>query len=85
MITRCQTCHGPFTREPDQTWKRLCLPCWIKSKQPRAVTPPAAPSAPIAPDRVRQLLQLTHPDKHAGSALANEVTRWLLDLRRATR
>jgi len=32
--------------------------------------------------RLRQLLQLTHPDRHAGSALANEVTVWLLALRK---
>lgn len=32
--------------------------------------------------RVRQLLQLVHPDRHGGSALANEVTVWLLALRR---
>jgi hypothetical protein len=30
-------------------------------------------------DRVRELLQLCHPDKHHGSALANKATRWLLD------
>lgn len=32
--------------------------------------------------RIRQILQLVHPDKHAGSALAGEVTAWLLSLRK---
>lgn len=31
--------------------------------------------------RVRQLLQLCHPDRHAGSATANEITTWLLSQR----
>lgn len=86
MIDHCLTCHGPFTRDFDQTWKRLCLPCWRRAKG-AAPSPAAAatPSAPLEPSRIRQLLQLVHPDKHAGSALANEVTQWLLDLRRAAR
>ncbi len=32
--------------------------------------------------RLRQLLQLAHPDKHAGSAMATEITAWLLSLRK---
>ncbi len=36
----------------------------------------------IDPVRLRQLLQLCHPDKHGGSVLANTVTQWLNDLRR---
>lgn len=31
----------------------------------------------LTTERVRQLRQLCHPDKHAGSALSLEVTRWL--------
>ena len=31
--------------------------------------------------RLRQLLQLCHPDKHGGSLAANEVTAWLLQQR----
>jgi hypothetical protein len=33
--------------------------------------------------RIRQLLQLAHPDKHNGSAAANDATRWLLEKRDA--
>jgi len=38
--------------------------------------------APLDKARIRQLLQLVHPDKHAGSALAGEITAWLLSLRK---
>jgi hypothetical protein len=31
------------------------------------------------------LLMLAHPDKHGGSPLANEITRWLIELRTAAR
>jgi len=33
--------------------------------------------------RIRQLLQLAHPDKHGGSEAATEATRWLLEKRQA--
>lgn len=31
--------------------------------------------------RVRQLIQLCHPDRHGGSPTSVEVTQWLLGLR----
>lgn len=36
---------------------------------------------PITPARLRQLIQLCHPDKHNGSASSNEVTQWLLTMK----
>jgi transcriptional regulator with XRE-family HTH domain len=33
---------------------------------------------PIDGARLRQLLQLVHPDKHGGSKAANDITAWLL-------
>ncbi len=39
--------------------------------------------APIAPDMLRRLIQLCHPDKHAGSEAAATATRFLLELRAA--
>lgn len=83
MLTACTDCGQHFQRKTDETWKRLCLPCWRKSKG--IVTAAAPGPAPIEPTRIRQLLQLCHPDKHAGSSLANEVTGWLLELRKGTR
>lgn len=35
----------------------------------------------IPADMHRRLIQLCHPDKHGGSSSANEVTRWLLEVR----
>ena len=29
----CTECGGYFDREPDEYWKRLCLPCWIRNKR----------------------------------------------------
>ena len=39
------------------------------------------PQNHLTHDRVMQLIRLTHPDRHGGSALSNEVTKWLLELR----
>ncbi len=33
-------------------------------------------------DRVRRLQQLCHPDRHPGSALAVEVSQWLVEVGR---
>ena len=37
--------------------------------------------AVIPADQWRRLVQLTHPDRHAGSLAATEVTRWLMENR----
>lgn len=50
-------------------------------KMPTAL-PAQVAATPIDRARVRQLLQLCHPDKHGGSRLAENVTAWLNDLRR---
>jgi hypothetical protein len=42
-------------------------------------------SSGIPLDKLDALLMLAHPDKHGGSPLANEVTRWLLELRTAAK
>ena len=44
-----------------------------EDEQPRA--------SPIDSDRLRQLIQLCHPDKHHGSKSATNVTAWLNGLR----
>ena len=52
----------------------------------RAEAPRSAPVVgAIDKTRMRQLLQLAHPDKHEQSALANEITAWLLSLREAVK
>jgi len=40
------------------------------------------PSPTFDKTRIRELLQLCHPDKHAGSALAAKVTQWLNEIKR---
>lgn len=37
---------------------------------------------PLTPARLRQLIQLCHPDKHGNSDQSNDVTQWLLSLRK---
>lgn len=39
----------------------------------------------IPSDVLKKLLHLAHPDKHGGSKIANEATRWLLSQREANR
>lgn len=41
--------------------------------------------ATLPPERIMQLIRLSHPDKHGNSDLANEVTKWLLALREASK
>lgn len=49
-----------------------------------------SPSAPrleevvlrVSRDRLRQLIQLCHPDKHGNSSTSEDVTRWLLEARK---
>ena len=84
MIALCEDCGGRFPRALDEGWKRLCLPCWRKAKGSPATASSAGADA-LDAARIRQLLQLVHPDKHGGSSLANDVTQWLLSLRRAAR
>ncbi|MCF7995192.1 MAG: hypothetical protein K9L32_00375 [Chromatiaceae bacterium] len=46
-----------------------------------AVTQPQPKGIP--PELIPKLIRLCHPDRHDGSAIANEVTTWLLQQRRA--
>lgn len=40
----------------------------------------AADPLRLTKDRVRELRQLCHPDKHSGSPLSQKVTLWLNDV-----
>ena len=79
----CHDCGERFQRDADEDWKRLCLRCWIATQPPRR--PRSAPKAdPIRDElheHLRPLLMLCHPDKHAGSAIATNITQWLLSVR----
>jgi len=83
---RCLDCGAPFLREPDAGWKVRCLDCWRLTRRLHSVPVPAQAAAPaIEPTMVRRLLQLCHPDKHAGSEAAVVATQYLLSLRAAER
>lgn len=96
MMATCCTCGVTFHRAPDETWKRRCLPCWRASKgrtEPEADIDAlldaqyklgyaaGLAAATLDKAKMRELLQLVHPDRHGGSALATRVTTWLLALR----
>lgn len=83
MIATCIDCGREFHRDEDEGWKLRCLPCWIATRPAHGTAPTPAPD-PIREEiagELRALLMLCHPDKHANSALANRVTKWLLELR----
>ena len=76
---------------------RLCLRCWKASKRDHtdatcvrcfeAGKAAGRQNASVALDktRLRELLQLSHPDKHNGSPLAQRITQWLNEQRSAAR
>lgn len=75
----CPECRKPYFR--DQTWKRVCVTCYLASKAPPA--PPAIAAPAIEPGMLRRLIQLCHPDRHGDSQASNEATRYLLALKGA--
>ncbi len=94
MYFDCQDCGAPFWRSPDERWKVRCLDCWKAAKtkekaqhEGRATSKhsQADSTSSIDAQRLRQLLQLCHPDKHGGSELAERVTQWLNEIKRGVR
>lgn len=84
-FVKCQRCKSEFYRAADQTWKRLCLDCWRKTRDEpldyrckrKSATVPGLDALML-----RRLLQLCHPDRHGGSEAATTATQFLLELRR---
>ena len=79
----CPSCNDTYLM--DAHWKKVCLKCYLKTKG-KTYAPPharqvAQGGATIEPDMLRRLLQLCHPDRHAGSQAALLATQWLLQLR----
>lgn len=88
MLATCIDCGARFSRSAGEDWRVRCEPCWRAGRKThRPSLPPAthATASPIDPARLRQLLQLCHPDRHGGSALACDITQWLLSMRAAAR
>ena len=92
----CVRCHAWFDRAYEESWKTMCYPCWKKSKdskpgsyksrhqyRPRPVYhSDAAVSDEVLREKLPSLIRLCHPDKHGNSEAANEVTKWLLEVRK---
>lgn len=80
----CVTCGRRFFRGVQESWKTLCLDCYLeKNGVPPRNKRPQAPKTTISKstipgDMLRRLLQLCHPDKHSNSKLSVETTQWLL-------
>lgn len=47
----------------------------------RVVGAPRVDPTQITPARLKQLLQLCHPDRHQNSPLSNDVQQWLLQVK----
>jgi len=97
----CIDCGNTFYRDPSETWKRRCFPCWKASRygnshnaglaaelatwRQRALTAESslvelkARAAALDLETLRRIRMLVHPDKHGGSAMANEITQTLND------
>jgi len=63
---------------------RSCTECYQRGLAAgRASAPIGQPVPALDTTRLRELLQLAHPDKHNGSPLAVRVTQWLNEQRRS--
>jgi hypothetical protein len=82
----CKPCYVASKKNELQEWMNrafMAEAALRRQWQSTAQAPASAPaSAAMDPHFIRQLLQLCHPDKHAGSVLANEVTQSLLKMRK---
>jgi hypothetical protein len=89
MIRPCKHCGSDFNA--DQTWKTMCIPCYIKwkkaSEEPvsKNETQVVTVMTPIPDDMVNRLIRLCHPDRHNNSEASNTATKWLLDVRKKQR
>lgn len=94
-MNKCHHCGDLF--RPKFSNAKLCFPCWRKREQAlveydslqseisllKSMVERRERKTSIPPDVLNKLIRLCHPDRHDGSAMANEVTRWLLDARKS--
>jgi len=85
----CTQCHAPT-----KFGYRLCWKCYTQQRidgarreayerglaEGRRMAKPAASSTTLDVKHIRRLLQLCHPDRHAGSEASVKATQWLLTL-----
>jgi hypothetical protein len=81
--TQCPRCKG--TRKPQFA---ICWRCHtddrLHSEYKRGLTDglrAGGSHVDLDDRRLRQLIQLCHPDRHAGSVAATNATQWLLEQR----
>jgi hypothetical protein len=86
----CADCGDVFYAPAADSWKTVCRFCWKgEAKASKRVLQLEAELAImrrsgnviIDAKRWRQLLHLCHPDRHGGSAAANDVAQWLNQIR----
>ena len=54
----------------------------VAAKASASSAAPAAGADELSEERLTQILLLCHPDRHSNSTASNEVTRWLISLRK---
>jgi hypothetical protein len=74
----CDECGQSFY--PKLGFENFCFPCWKKARDAKE-QPTVLPHPSEWASNLPKLIQLCHPDKHAGSQLSNRVTNWLLEQR----
>ena len=94
---RCVDCGtGYLIEDHELDWKIRCKRCFIRAKNREAggaaenrrrwLTSLRERKAELSAswsELLPGLIQLSHPDKHGGSALATKMTRRLLEIKRA--
>jgi len=78
----CLSCWRRKKSGTESHSSTTCAACYQRGLAAGRAEAPAAPRTTLDKARLRELMQLVHPDKHNGSSLAVRVTQWLNELRR---
>ncbi len=91
----CQDCGEKFYVIPDEHWKTVCRFCYrgeqrlkrtvVELTRRVRVLEAKLASNGLDTERLGKLIRLCHPDRHGNSSMSNEVTQWLLTLRKDSR
>jgi hypothetical protein len=81
--TKCSFCWKQGNGYDLSPGERYALELEVELVEARAVAKKkTAPPCQFSPQELTQLLRLCHPDRHGNSALSNEITRRIIDIRR---